>query len=683
MAFGAGIGQAQQGLGQALERTGDMLQKHAMFLQDRANQAEATDRFVEWDKEAAGLQTWHRQQQGTNAVATLPELYKKQDELREKYVQSMPNIEVRRMFDQDSKRRLAYMIQDSGLYAANQNKQSNVRAANSRQSLAIQHAGNSLTDDEFLFNLESAQKGVEAESMELGWTPEETKVKREAVASKVYQSRIDTIAMTDPFRARDIYQANKEQILDPATRMHIEGNLLRQYNNVGTRYDADSIVNGTGFKNFPDIGGATHRDAIAAVESGGRYDVEGPIVTKGRFSGQRGIGKYQMMEDNVRDWTKEVLGKSLSPAEFKADKEAQDAVFDAKFGQLFEKYGNFQDAASAWHSGRSLAEAIKAGVSDGYSRTEDYVKRATAALGTGATGPLTTESDAGWLKGAIDRAKAIAQARAPDNPQYEDTLITRVKSEYSNVKTVKNAVDTENFMNVQQALNQVTEAGQPAITNPSQLLDNPSLNASFNALNPVKQKQILAQIERNARADVPLTNERQDRFEELWGMSNTDPAKFRELVVGEEDLPRAQRNRLFMRQQALVKNELNDSGFQRSLGSLAGMLNDAGIAPSITDKSRNALYNQFVGAFQTSREQWMKDNGGKTPTVEDNKRLAAALMTNAERPGRFFGTNTLQQFEVPSYEETKILEAYQTKLGRKPTPREVYDAYQRKMSSGQ
>src|SRR5690349_17587235 len=83
--------------GQTIERTGDMLEKHANILQDRANQAQATDMFVEWDKEAAQLQAWHKTQEGTNAVTTLPELYRKQDELREKYISQTPNVEVRRL----------------------------------------------------------------------------------------------------------------------------------------------------------------------------------------------------------------------------------------------------------------------------------------------------------------------------------------------------------------------------------------------------------------------------------------------------------------------------------------------------------------------------------------------------------------------------------------------------------
>lgn len=680
MAFGYGVGKAQEGVGKEISHFGDVMEKHANVLQDRANQASATDMFVEWDKEAAGLQMWHRQQEGTNAVNTLPELYKKQDELRDKYINQTPNVEVRRLFDQDSKRRLGFMIQDAGSYAANQNKSSNIRASQSRQSLAIQQAGNSQDDEEFKFNVDSALKGVDAESFERGWSPEQKEVQKQSVVSKVWQSRLDTIAMNDPFRAKDLYDKNKGEILDPVTRMHIEQNLLRQYNNVGTRYDADSFVNNTPLRNFPNIGGS-NREAIGSVETGhlkgdAQYTAEGPIVKTGRYAGQRGIGKYQMMEDNVRDWTKEVLGKSMTKEEFKNDKDAQDKVFDAKFGQLSEKYGNFQDATSAWHSGRPLAQAIAEGATDGYSKTQDYVRRATAALKGGKDiGPLTTESGADWLAGAIDKAKAVATIRAPDNPAYEDTLISRLKSEYNNVKTVKNAVDTENFMSVQQALIEQKD-GKPVVTTVSQLLDNPAMNQAYNTLSPTKQRQVLSQIERNAKADVPLTPERWNRFQELKGIAVNDPKKFMETEVGAEDLPRTLQGQLFTQQRGMQKNLQDTSRLTRAISTVTPMLNDAGIVRSRTDQQKVGVYNQFVGAYQTELSSWEEQNK-RFPNEKEQMQIAAKLLRE-QNPDRWFFQSAQRGFEVPEDSKTEITGAFQKKYGRPPTPSEIYTVHQRR-----
>lgn len=87
-------------------------------------------------------------------------------------------------------------------------------------------------------------------------------------------------------------------------------------------------------------------DAIARIESGGRYDVLGPMV---QGQGQA-HGKYQIMPANIGPWTREILGREMTPAEFLASPEAQDAVFNGKFGQYVAKYGP-GGAARAWFAG--------------------------------------------------------------------------------------------------------------------------------------------------------------------------------------------------------------------------------------------------------------------------------------------------------------------------------------------
>lgn len=88
------------------------------------------------------------------------------------------------------------------------------------------------------------------------------------------------------------------------------------------------------------------RDAIGRLESGGRYDRLGPIHPKLG----RALGKYQVMEANVGPWSREVLGREVSPQEFLRNPDIQDAIFDAKFGSYANKYGP-SGAAQAWFAG--------------------------------------------------------------------------------------------------------------------------------------------------------------------------------------------------------------------------------------------------------------------------------------------------------------------------------------------
>lgn len=115
--------------------------------------------------------------------------------------------------------------------------------------------------------------------------------------------------------------------------------------------------------------------AISAIESSDNYGLLGPTTQ----SGDRAHGKYQVMGANIAPWSQAALGRSLTPEEFLRDPAAQDKVFEHRFGSYLDKYGNADDAASAWFTGRPLAQG--AGSKDilGTSGTE-YVRRFNAAL---------------------------------------------------------------------------------------------------------------------------------------------------------------------------------------------------------------------------------------------------------------------------------------------------------------
>jgi hypothetical protein len=108
---------------------------------------------------------------------------------------------------------------------------------------------------------------------------------------------------------------------------------------------ASSFLLGGGSGPQQATGGAAN--VIGGMESSGRYDAIGPDTG----GGKRAHGKYQVMDFNIGPWTKEILGKEMTPQEFLANPQAQDAVFNAKFGQYQQQYGSPEAAARAWFAG--------------------------------------------------------------------------------------------------------------------------------------------------------------------------------------------------------------------------------------------------------------------------------------------------------------------------------------------
>jgi len=90
-----------------------------------------------------------------------------------------------------------------------------------------------------------------------------------------------------------------------------------------------------------------YRNAISGIESSGRYDALGPVIAK---TGDRAYGRYGIMGNNIRPWSKAALGQEISPEEFLKSKELQDKIFNHRFGTYVDKYGP-SGAARAWFAG--------------------------------------------------------------------------------------------------------------------------------------------------------------------------------------------------------------------------------------------------------------------------------------------------------------------------------------------
>jgi hypothetical protein len=89
--------------------------------------------------------------------------------------------------------------------------------------------------------------------------------------------------------------------------------------------------------------------AISGIESGspdGDYSKLGPVTRRG----DRAYGRYQVMGENIPEWTRRHLGIALTPQQFLQDPTAQDNVFNGQFGDYVSKFGP-EGAARAWFAG--------------------------------------------------------------------------------------------------------------------------------------------------------------------------------------------------------------------------------------------------------------------------------------------------------------------------------------------
>lgn len=163
--------------------------------------------------------------------------------------------------------------------------------------------------------------------------------------------------------------------LDRVAKKALEG----QYKAAGIEDDFDSALQRVGGdisamqriidqamkarnQNFNNVGNDTNQvakiaESIGQFESGGNYQARGPVVTSGRYKGERALGKYQIMPGNLPQWSQEILGYEVTPEQFLANPQIQDAIAQGKMAQTLKKYGTVEDVASVWFSGQPVARA--------------------------------------------------------------------------------------------------------------------------------------------------------------------------------------------------------------------------------------------------------------------------------------------------------------------------------------
>src|ERR1041385_3248457 len=141
------------------------------------------------------------------------------------------------------------------------------------------------------------------------------------------------------------------------------------------------------YKRPPDndfeTGFQTFKNNISGIESkgSGGYSAIGVKTKVGRA-----LGKYQVMEKYLPDFSKQFLGRVVSPKEFLSNPQLQEQLFRNRVTALYRKYRNWGDVASIWHSGVPLAQAKAEGRKDSLgTSTSDYAARAVIGTSTPST----------------------------------------------------------------------------------------------------------------------------------------------------------------------------------------------------------------------------------------------------------------------------------------------------------
>lgn len=181
-----------------------------------------------------------------------------------------------------------------------------------------------------------------------------------------------------------------------------------------------------------------YKRGIAGIESkgAGDYNALGKVLA----NGDQALGKYQIMQSNLPQWSKDALGQPITREQFLKSPELQDKIFEHRFGQYVQKYGE-EGAARAWYAGEKGMKNL--GKTDVHGRltVADYGKQFAGSLGkdgeTKLAGPVSelpkepksrnfagVPSDAGITSEGQPTTDVRPGIVKPDSGVYSDAGIT-------------------------------------------------------------------------------------------------------------------------------------------------------------------------------------------------------------------------------------------------------------------
>lgn len=643
-AFGASIGRAQQGLGSQIDKTGDILANHALKMQEDVNASSAKDLFLNADVEVGNITTEYNSLEGANRVNAYPKFVEDVKSVREKYKAAAPNDDVSRRFDQDFSRRVGYSIVDGARSAAVANKQYQHSTNDAVRQNSLQHIADNTQDDQrFQTNLEIGLDANKNSDIYRGSSPEVQQQQDQAFISSAWATRLQSMSKNDPLRARELLKSNSGAI-DGETKLKLNDTINQGIINVQSRVESDRIIQ-SGALVSPELA-----ERVKKLEGYSEKPYADFKQTSSGYGTKAQPGDENIPPDQRKAVYEQRLYSELGRAANIVDQFAPGLPKGTRDAMISLTY----NAGSAWTSS-GLGTAIKSGNLDSAQYRFGMYTNAGGTINQGLVDRRATELS--WWGGeahdtdmtsqlgkALDAAKETALKTFPDDPanqaKYLDTLQNRVKSDFS----VMQGQARDQQLQIRNTVQKELFAPDSTVINYDGL--SPQARQMYDMAPPMLQKSFDAAMVKNATRDVPLTNERQSRYDSLRGEGINEPEKFMSRDISSEDLPRAQKSSLLKMQQD--RKALLDKGVKvgAAMQIMQPLLNDAGIGKSAVDLSRNSEYNKFSGVFEKALSS-LEDEKKRPPNEKEIKEIGNGLLKDVvTSPGYFFGDNSDRAYRV-------------------------------------
>ncbi len=662
-AFGLGRAQATEQLGGAFQQAGGEIYARAVAMQELNEQAKANEAVADYQNKQMGAYLDYSQKMGKDAVDGYQPFIDGAEQLRKSVGNNLTSPYARKLFDNESRSSQFRMVFSAGVHAKDQAKAYTIGASDARIS-AANNAALSNPDDQASFkaNLATVENEGQQRGQIMGWSKEQTDQFIQQKKSDLAYSQVQGMAKSAPFTAKArLDQYVKDGLITGADAGKLADYVQRQQYTVGARkLSADTMAGAGGEFGTGIVAPERARDAIKSVESSGNYDPPHPTITnpKSAYYGQHALGAYGIMQGNLQPWLKEAGMAPMSEAEFVKDHDAQDKLFDFKFGQLMEKTGSFNGARKLWFG---------SGASDGYTTQDQYQAKTDAALAHSAS-----RSD-------VDNVSRRAADKAiPGDGNFADIVSGTSEREFSRFRQI----DLDDQRRAATAVTAELLPDSDGRLKMSEDEFSPKVKSIFDAMPLDQQNKVRAALQNNVNkggyAFTPQTHADYMNFIGAYNNPNRSPED-NEMLLNQDIMskhwPAAEKKQALVMYGKLLDHESADPQMAHPLQILDSLMSAADI-----DNKRDSQghhkdeYNQFVGALTEAYKGYITDNG-RRPKDDEVKAMGSRLVQDLTKYRRsiFQPVQKFYQMDVPQDTLDQTKEAYQRAYpGANPTDTEIH-----------
>ena len=651
-AFGGGLAAGLSQLGQTLDTSSNEFASRALAYQDINNKTESDAAYAQYlSRENAYLRDpqsgYMTTKQGKAALDGYPGAMQDLNDIRNDVANSIQSPRAKLMFDQDSRRQLAYSESNLSEYVAGQRK---TWIGNTNKAVVETTSQGMLAtpNDSSIWNtgIAKIQDSIAHTGASLGWDQDQVNAAWQDAKSNLWAQRILLTSQNNeaggPLAAQKLYSDHMAD-LSPKDMYEVGKVVRNAVVPFVAKGGSDAIFNGTGYS---DPGAV-----VDAIRTDGEHGKPGQVGVVYPKTGEAPLGAYQIMPSTAQGAANE-LGIQFDKNNLADQARLRD---DPAFGAQIAKQvytdnlrmfnGDPVLATAAYNSNPSNVKAWVAQLGDpaevGYQKwisevpvaeTKAYLTRVFNKVGLPqGVNPTDTDPDK-HFGDYMDMAQKQAEALFPGDAEGQAHFVSAAEN-HAHLNAQKQNADEFNAYNtLLTTANGGADHQGERPTNVQDLITNTQNGQALWSSIPQDRRDSVQNILARNANPTPQTMDQPewDHYRTLRGMAITDPQGFAKQVIPKE-FPQTWQTQLWIEQQhaAAMKPQNTDITHAMSLPTIQDALASA--------KLDSPAYNQFVGSLNEDIQTFI-DVHGRKPNDTDVMKMGSGLMAKTyAKSGLFSG----------------------------------------------